>query len=305
MIRQTYRLAADTCAEIVWRMPALERAFVGIGTRTWRTPGIGRFYRSAAYRLSDRLRTSPTPFRPVVVADQPLLLDVTEFTAGPLYFGGSLYEPQTTACFTERLRPGQCFVDIGANHGYFSLLAASLVGAGGQVVAFEPNPRVFQQLQTHVRLNGFTDRVRLETCALADQPEEGARLYVSQVETNSGLSSLTPNEHTLALGGLSEEATVPVTVNTFDRWLAASGLLTTRAVIDVMKIDVEGAEARVLAGMSDTLRRRVIRALIVETTWNGPAHQLIASAGYDVRPLDHGDGGLCNLLFTRSGDAQD
>lgn len=298
MIRQTWRLAAETCAEIVWRMPALEPAFVGIGARTWRTPGVGRFYRSAAWRLAERLRQSRTPFRAVTVATHPLVLDVTEFTAGPLYFGGSLYEPATTAAFTRFLRAGQLFIDIGANHGYFSLLAAALVGPAGRVVAFEPNPRVFAQLQAHVTLNHFEGRIRPEACALADAPQANAALYVSQVDSNSGLSSLTPNADTLARGSLSASATVPVMVETFDRWLAAANLLATRTAIDLVKIDVEGAEERVISGMRDTLRRGVIRALIVETPWESAAHRAIVAAGYDARALDHGDGGLTNVLFT-------
>jgi len=299
MIRQTWRLAAETCAEIVWRMPALEPAFVGIGTRTWRTPGIGRFYRSAAWRLSERLRLSRPPFRAVTVAAHPLVLDVTEFTAGPLYFGGSPYEPATTAAFTRCLRPGQLFIDIGANHGYFSLLAAALIGPAGRVIAFEPNPRVFEQLQAHVTLNHFEARIRLESCALADTAQVSAALYVSQVASNSGLSSLTPNADTLARGGLSASATVPVTVETFDRWLAASGILATRVVIDLVKIDVEGAEERVITGMRETLRRGIIRALIVETPWESATHRAIVAAGYDATALDQGDGGLTNVLFSR------
>ena len=77
MIRQVYRLCAAACAEMVWRVPALEPAFVGVGARTWGAPRLGRFYRSAAYRLVDRLRTADARFRRVVVGDQPLVLDVT------------------------------------------------------------------------------------------------------------------------------------------------------------------------------------------------------------------------------------
>ena len=190
------------------------------------------------------------------------------------------------------------FVDIGANHGYFTLLAASLVGPSGRVVAFEPNPRVFAQLRTHVDLNHFDDRVRLEPCALADRHEVGAPLFVSQVASNSGLSSLTPAAAALSSHDLSASATVPVTVETFDRWLAGSALL----VIDLVKIDVEGAEARVIAGMTDSLASGRIRALIVETAWLGEAHQRLAAAGCAAEALDR-VGDLTNILFTWNGHA--
>lgn len=295
MIRRTYRIAAAACAELVWRVPALEPTFIRLGMLAWERPGIGRFYRSAAYRLAQRMRDGRSPFRRVKVQGIPLLLDVTEFTAGPLYFGGSIYEPQTTAYFAGELRPGRVFVDIGANHGYFSVLAAALVGEGGRVVAFEPNPRIFRQLRTHVGLNDFDDRVTLLPSALADAPGE-ARLFVSQDVGNSGLSSLTPASEHLESGSLSEAHTVSVPVDTFDHWFASSGL----SRVDLLKIDVEGAEALVLRGMSASLRADAIGAIICETAWDGPTHRALCGAGFSARTLDSA-GVLSNILYTRSG----
>jgi FkbM family methyltransferase len=292
VIRSAYRIAAAACAGLVWRVPALEQTFLRFGMWAWARPGVGRFYRSAAHRLAERMRDGRSPFRAVTVQGIPLLLDVTEFTAGPLYFGGSIYEPKTTAYFAEVLGPGRVFVDIGANHGYFSVLAAALVGEGGRVVAFEPNPRIFRQLRTHVGLNGFDDRVTLLPSALADAPGE-ARLFVSQDVGNSGLSSLTPASEHLASGSLSEAHTVSVPVDTFDRWFASSGL----SRVDLMKIDVEGAEALVLQGMSAALRDDAIGAIICETAWDGPAHRALCEAGFAARMLDSA-GLLSNVLYT-------
>ena len=292
MIRQTYRLAAGACAALVWRVPALERPFVELGARTWSTPGLGRFYRSAAFRLAERLRLDRTPFRPVIIGRQRLVLDVTEFTAGPLYFGGAVYEPATTQHFVQTLGPGRVVVDIGANHGYFTLLAASLVGDTGHVVAFEPNPRVFDQLETHVRLNGLESCVSLQSCALGDRVGV-VPLYVSQVPSNSGLSSLNPNPDLLDTGGLSRTGTVTVPLDTFDRFFASSCL----ASVDLVKIDVEGAERDVVAGMANALGRRAVRSLIVETTWASDAHRALCDAGYEPRPLD-AVGSLLNVLYT-------
>src|SRR5262245_44073637 len=153
MIRRAYRAAASLCAEIVMRTP-LERQFVGIGRAAWSRPFIGRFYRSTAVRLAERFRRRGSHFRQVHVEGVPLVLDVTEFTTNPLYFGGVPWEQQTAACLVSRLGEGAVFVDVGANHGYFTVLAAARVGSTGRVVAFEPNPVVFDQLRTHVRLNG-------------------------------------------------------------------------------------------------------------------------------------------------------
>ena len=297
MIRWVYRWAAAACAEIVRRVPVLERPFVTVGTFVWVWPGFGRFYRSAVYRLGDRLRRSGSPFRPVRIDGVRLVLDVTEFTTHPLYFGGSLYEPETTRYFIRSLGPGNVFVDIGANHGYFSMIAAALAGDTGRVVSFEPNPRVFRQLQMHVALNHFEDRVSLMPSALADAPGE-AKLYVSQDEGNSGLSSLTPDAAALASGSLSEAHTVVVPVDTFDRWLASSRL----SRVDLVKIDVEGVEARVLAGMSAALGAGVIRAIICETAWDGPFHRAVCDAGYTASRLDSASV-VENILYTKAADA--
>lgn len=298
MMRRTYRLAADACAELLWRVPELQRRFVSCGPLAWHTPGIGRFYRSAAHRLADRLRGTPAAFRPVTIHDRRIILDVAEFTATSPYFGGPVYESETTDYFVRHLSEGQTFVDIGANHGYFTLLAASLVGPTGRVIAFEPNPNVFAQLQTHVQLNHFESRTTLHACALSDQRADAARLYVSRDAINSGLSSLTPNAELLAAGGLSEEATVSVPVDTFDRWFSTAGA----SCIDLIKIDVEGAEARVVVGMSQSLRTGRIRTLIVETTWGSHAHELLVAAGYHARPLDQ-IGTLTNILYSWTNDA--
>src|SRR5262249_10578177 len=64
------------------------------------------------------------------------------------YFG--MWEPNLTRWIWERLRPGDTFIDVGANIGYFSLLAAKRVGATGRVVAIEASPKIFSALQCNL-----------------------------------------------------------------------------------------------------------------------------------------------------------
>jgi FkbM family methyltransferase len=296
MMTRLYKAVADALAAAVVRVPGLERLFVAMGPRLWAAPLLGRLFQSTAYRVGERMRASGTPFRRLVVGGVPLVLDATEFTPLELYFGGRLYEAATTRYFVSSLSRGNVFVDIGANHGYFSMLAAAIVGDAGRVVAFEPNPAVFAQLETHVKLNGFERRITLSPIALSDAPDPAARFFVSQAVGNSGLSSLSPPAETLAAGGLSEEHTIPVCVDTFDSWLAASGL--TR--VDLLKMDVEGNEARTIAGMRAALSAGVIRALILETVWGSPAHEALCRSGYEPRVLDP-VGPLSNILYTRAG----
>jgi FkbM family methyltransferase len=290
-----YRAAAEGCAEMVTRVPSLEQPFVRFGAHAWSRPFIGRFYRSAADRVADRMRHRGAPFRTLTICGLPLVLDVTEFTTKTLYFGNRRYEPKTTDCLARLLAPGGVFVDIGANHGYFSLLASALTGPSGRVFAFEPNPAVFAQLRTHVRLNGFEARITTLDLALADVSDADARLFVSRVSTNSGLSSLTPSAAAFGRGSLSRNETVAVRVETFDRWLATSGL----SRVDVVKIDVEGAEHRVVAGMAGSLASRRIGAVVCEAVWDGAAHRALCASGFTPTVLDRLDENA-NILYSHS-----
>jgi FkbM family methyltransferase len=296
VIRRVYRYAAAGCAEIVSRVPALEQPFVRFGAHAWGRPIIGRFYRSAADRLAQRFRRAGSSFRTLTVSGVPLILDVTEFTTHTLYFGQVPYEPRTTECLVQHLKSGSVFVDVGANHGYFTSLAAALVGATGRVVAFEPNPLVFEQLRTHVRLNAFESRVTAIQAALADVPDDDGRLFVSQVQSNSGLSSLAPALSQLDSGSLSPAHVVPVRIDTFDRWFQSSGIDR----VDLVKIDVEGAQDRVAAGMVRTLSSGRIGAIVCETVWDGPAHRAFCHAGFVPRVLESMDS-VENVLYSRPG----
>jgi FkbM family methyltransferase len=297
VIRRVYQYAAAGCAAVVSRLPVLEQPFVRFGARAWAQPIIGRFYRSAADRLAQRFRRAGTPFRTITVCGMPLILDVTEFTTRTLYFGHVPYEPLTADCLVQHLKGGSVFVDVGANHGYFTSLAAALVGAAGRVVAFEPNPVVFDQLRTHVRLNGFESRVTAIEAALADVPSDDGRLFVSVLEGNSGLSSLAPTPSQLDRGYFSAHA-IPIRIDTFDRWFRASGIER----VDLVKIDVEGAEDRIASGMAETLSSDRIGAIVCETVWESPAHRAFCHAGFVPRRLETMDS-VENVFYSRPSGA--
>ena len=120
--------------------PMLETPFVFVSRRLWSAPAVGRFCRSSAYRYVDGLSRRPDRFRSVTVQGFRLTANVTDFVFSGIYFGAVPYEPLLTGYFVEHLRPGAVFVDVGANCGYFSMLAAGLVGPSGRVFSFEPNP---------------------------------------------------------------------------------------------------------------------------------------------------------------------
>jgi FkbM family methyltransferase len=291
--RATYQFTASACADLMSRVPALEPAFIRAGSHLWHWRATGHFYRSVAGRYAQRLRESGSPFRRVMIGDVPLLVDVSEFTTSPLYFGNVPYEPKTTEYLRRHLRSGDVFADIGANHGFFTILAAGLVGEGGLVFAFEPNPPVYERLGTHVRLNGFEHRVVLREQALWDSNGEAA-FFVSQWRENNGISTLTPGASVVADGGLSPERTIRVRTETFDHWLGTNRIER----VHLVKIDAEGSEAHVVRGMAGALQAGRIDAVVCETEWHGEAHRLLCGFGFIPQALDT-IGPLTNIAYAR------
>jgi len=149
-----------------------------------------------------------------------------------------VWEPYESTLVRDCLAPGSCFVDVGANIGYFTVLGASRVGEGGRVFAFEPEPRNFALLLENIALNQFSHRVAAVQAALAD-------------EAGQGQLHLHPNnlgDHRLhASGGERAAVAVPLVVG-------AEALGPDCPPLDLVKIDVQGAEALVVRGLLPVLR---------------------------------------------------
>ncbi len=146
-----------------------------------------------------------------------------------------IYEPDKTQTICSLLKPGQTFIDVGCNKGDFSLLAAKIVGEGGSVLAFEPEPDNCQWIEKSIKLNNY-ENIKLFQLALADKNED-AQLYLGE---KSGWHSLVSNP------GNAQKSTIKVKKRTLDSIFDEAG--NTR--VDIIKIDVEGAEMEVLRGAS-------------------------------------------------------
>jgi len=112
--------------------------------------------------------------------------DVRNGLVREAYFMGQ-YEPQETCLLRELLHPGDTFFDVGANWGYFTLLAAEQVGAGGRVVSIEADPRIFAMLERNVALNPMPQVKPLHVAA-ADGPGTLKLAGYSDSEQNWGIS---------------------------------------------------------------------------------------------------------------------
>lgn len=155
------------------------------------------------------------------------------------------------------LRTGMVVVDVGANHGLFSLEAAHFIGPGGRLHAFEPAPQTRQILLENLRVNGLNEFVRVFEAALGEAPGQ-ARLRVHH--ELSGLNTLAPEDIQWNRTRLAADEVIDVTVTTLDEHARIHSL----SAIDFLKIDVEGFELFVLRGARELLRRRAIRWIMLE-----------------------------------------
>lgn len=193
------------------------------------------------------------------------------------------YEPQETQLASRLLRTGDVFVDVGANWGYFTLAASHWVGPSGRVVAFEPEPRLFDLLTTNVRLNRL-DQVQPHRRAVADRPGTLRFTAFSTESDNWGQSRSVASD---APADFDTEAVV------LDDALDRAGIER----VQLTKIDVEGGETAVLAGMRRGLSDGRYRYLLVE------CHPgLLSQRGDDeagtLRPLNDAGYRLWSVLHT-------
>lgn len=154
-----------------------------------------------------------------------------------------IYEEEETHFFLEWLKPKMSVIDIGANVGYFTLLACKAVGRGGTVLAFEPEPGNFALLEKNIALNEYP-QARPFALALADR-KGTVRLFTDRA--NLGNPSL-------AAGNVPPSAdSVEVSTVALDDLLAGQEDLPAR--FDLIKMDAQGAEALVIEGAIELLKR--------------------------------------------------
>jgi FkbM family methyltransferase len=192
------------------------------------------------------------------------------------YFG--CWEPQVEAVIAQCLKPGDTFIDVGANIGYFTLLAASLVGPKGRVVAFEASSATFARLGDNIRRNGMEKIVQAVHAAVADR--EGVLTLHLGPEDNSGMASLLRDQ-----GGTAEQVQAkPLGMLVPEADLAAARLI---------KIDVEGAEEMVVTGMQPILHKITGSDILMEVspavTSSQGILEIFQDAGwipYEILPAD-------------------
>ena len=196
-----------------------------------------------------------------------IFVDARDRALSPFLMLDGAWELFVTEAMVSRIRPGMTVFDAGANLGYFTLLMAALVGPGGRVLAAEPNPRLASLLRQSVTLNGFDDRVTIHQSALGAVAGAEVLLKVPDGRPMNG--------HVVPGSGADS-----LRLRTVDEIIGDGPL-------DLIKIDVEGAEWELWQGMEQVLARG--RPLLVILEFNrhrltdpGDFLQSIARHGFSI-----------------------
>ncbi len=170
---------------------------------------------------------------------------------------GRLYEGETSNFIGSILQPGDTFIDIGAHVGYFSMLAAQLVGPTGAVFSFEPEPRNFSHFLEHIEANGVSN-VRPMHMAVGASPSV-ADFFVN-ADNDGGHALWEVGRHPFNERSRETPTTRKVFVTSLDTIFHGRDMRTLKAI----KIDAEGAEFAILVGARELLRRSRVPFIIAE-----------------------------------------
>ena len=178
-----------------------------------------------------------------------LIINPRDLIQKQLYFQG-YFEYRETKLLEKYIRPGMTYLDVGANIGWHTLVAAKLVGVTGKVISFEPVLSTYTHLDKNIRLNQLRN-VRLFRYGLSNTNNSVPIYPVSQ--DNDGSNSLF---------SIRKDSTPIEVIET----KVGSEILMAVGVnhIDFCKIDVEGAEMNVLEGLDSLLKNKRIKILMIE-----------------------------------------
>jgi FkbM family methyltransferase len=230
-----------------------------------------------AERAEARLYRVATSSGAVFSIGQGIPMFINAGTYETVSYGLNKYEPFTRELFVSYLRPGSRVLDLGAQFGIFTILAARNA-PGGRVVAFEPEPHNFSLLQLNVRLNRVSDRVEAHRLAVGDT--EGVVDFFVYKDSDSHAMHRHP------------EAVVKQVI---EQQVVTIDIFLDAPTFDVIKIDIEGHEPFALEGMRKTLEKSEDVILFCELAPEylrragvDPSDYLaqLRSYGFDARVID-------------------
>lgn len=187
-------------------------------------------------------------------------LDANDIMITPILITNRQWEPEVTRIVWDLCRPGGVFVDVGAGIGYFSCLAARRVGRTGRVVCFEADPQSYRLLVDNINVNWFFEGVEAHNRAVFDHNGSLTLYRRLRYQANTSVARISDDELE-RIFDRTEAVEVPSV--TLDAMFA-----TDNRTIDVLKIDVEGAEPYVFDGMRKTVEANPDMIVLAEWSPN-------------------------------------
>ena len=217
--------------------------------------------------------------------------DADDIGITPHFCLEGFWEMRITKIFAQTIQKGFYCADIGANHGYFSLLMADIAGADGRLLAVEPNPKLFQLLSQNVEVNGFLKKSEVHQKALTDTNGEKLTLMIPDGRDLNA---------TVVSGGEVSAADRAFEVET----ATLDELTKDWKRVDFVKIDAEGAEEKIWRGMRATVEKNPQIIVVMEfkrdCSENPKAFlESIIAAGFRLRHIDS-DGEIKDLTIERA-----
>jgi FkbM family methyltransferase len=244
---------------------------------------VAKVAAAGSYACSDEIVAN-------TVHGQKIVLDGHDLSVTPEVALRGWHEWPEESFVRRNLRGGDWFVDVGANVGVFTILAANLCGPLGRVLAFEPNPRARRLLAKSAAMNWYHDRIKISDAALGEANGTALLSYYPHRLGDGQIASEDKQAQPFRMTGkFLEQIQIEVSVLKLDDFIPVD------LPIKMLKIDAEGHESRVLSGARRLLAARAFDFILLEASmelFTGNWKETVASledliaVGYTAGTLD-------------------
>ena len=267
---------------------ALKASIRTTGKRLERFYGTYRKGRTGGLVTSDFLSYGRAPEIVVrTIHGHKLIVDGYDLSVTPDLATVGTFEWSEEAFVRRHLRGGDWFIDVGANVGVFSILAAGLCGPHGRVLAFEPNPRARDLLRKSAAMNWYHDRIKTFDFALGDAKGSTTLTFYPDRLGDAQTRAIEKEGAPFSATGrfLGDPTEISINVEMLDEHIPVD------VTIKIMKIDAEGDENKILRGSKRLLSHRAFDYIMLEaeaelslTHWHETIGGLQELCDYGYRP---------------------